>query len=50
MKEKSELFWLPLKPLVGVEETVSVEDAPLRYYSLRFGREDRHPQMSLVLG
>ena len=46
----SELFLLPLEPLVSVEELVSVEDALLRSASLRYREEDKHPQMLLVLG
>ena len=39
----SELFWLPVKELVSVEEPVNVED----YASLRSGGEYKHPQMLL---
>ena len=37
MQGKLELFWLPLKALDGVEEPVSVKNAPLRYASLHSG-------------
>ena len=37
VRESSELFRLSLKALVGVEEPVSVEDACIRYVSLRSG-------------
>ena len=46
----SEIFWLPVRELVSVEEQVSVEDTPLRYASLPYGGEDKRPQMLLVLG
>ena len=49
MRENSGLFSLPLRALVSVEEPVSVEDAPLRYASLRSGGEVKHLQMLLVL-
>ena len=45
-----DIFWLPVRELVSVEGWVSAEDAPLRYASLRYGGEDKHPQMLLVLG
>ena len=47
--ENSEIFWLPVRELVSVEQRFSVEDTPLRYGSLRNGREDKHPEMLLVL-
>ena len=50
MEGSSELFWLPLKTLVSVEEPVSLEDAVIRHASLRFGGKDKHPPMFLVLG
>ena len=50
MRESSELFWLFLKALFGVEELVSVEDVPLRNASICLIWEDKHPQMFLVLG
>ena len=50
MKENSDLFWLPLKALVSVEEPVIVEDAPLRYVSLSSAGDAKHPQMVLGLG
>ena len=38
-KENAELFWLLLQVLVSVEEPASVENATLRYASLRSGGE-----------
>ena len=46
----SELFWLPFKVFVIVEELVSEQDAPLRYASLRSRGKNKYLQMLLVLG
>ena len=48
MRDILELFRLPFKALVSVEEQVSVEYPPLR--STPGGGEDTHPQMLFVLG
>ena len=50
MSESSELFLLYLKALVSVKEPVSVANVKPREASLRSVREDKLPQMLLILG
>ena len=47
-EEIQDYFLLPLRALVRVKEPVSVEDAPLRYASLRSWQKDQYPHMLLV--
>ena len=44
------MFWLLLEALVSFKEPISVENALLRYASLRSRGKDKQPQMLLVLG
>ena len=50
MKRKLKRLYFKLVFEVYDFEPVSVEDAPLRYASLRSGGEDKPPSMLLVLG